>query len=329
MIVHVEAAKKIGLGYTYASPAAALLINSMLAGVLQGQNVFDIPACWQKMRRIVRNLGLNGQVAAAIAAVDTALWDLKARLLDVSLTSLMGASMESVPVYGSGGFTTYTDKEIESQISAWRELGITMAKIKIGTHPEQDIPRVAAARHALGDEGRLFVDANGAYGVKQALEFAARFRDFGVEWFEEPVTSDNLAGLRQIRAQGPAGMNVTAGEYAFNIFTVQRMLAAEAVDILQIDATRCQGYSGFIQAAGLALAANIPVSSHCAPALHLAVCCHAPHVLHMEYFHDHSRIESMMFDGAPGVKDGCLSPNSTSPGNGLVFKKADAERLAA
>jgi len=329
VIVHVEAAGKTGLGYTYASSAATHLINDMLAAALKGQNVFDIPACLKKMQYIVRNLGLNGQVSAAIAAIDTALWDLKARLLGVSLTDLMGASVVSVPVYGSGGFTTYSDNEIESQISAWRGHGITMAKIKIGTHPDQDLARVASARQALGGAGRLFVDANGAYSVKQALAFAEAFDNLGVEWFEEPVTSDDLTGLHQIRAQGPAGMDITAGEYAFDIFTVQRMLAAEAVDVLQLDATRCQGYSGFMQAASLALAANIPLSSHCAPALHLPVCCHVPHMLHMEYFHDHVRIENMLFDGVAQIKDGRLSPDRASPGNGLAFKKIDVERYAA
>jgi L-alanine-DL-glutamate epimerase-like enolase superfamily enzyme len=260
--------------------------------------------------------------------VDTAVWDLKARLLGISLTELMGAATPTVPVYGSGGFTTYDNKTIEAQIAGWRNQGITMAKIKIGAHPSEDFSRVNAARRALGTNDRLFVDANGAYGVKQALDFAQRFREQGVEWFEEPVTSDNLTGLRDIRQCGPPGMDIAAGEYGDNHFYMQRMLDAQAVDVLQIDATRCQGYSGFIHAASLALAANIPISSHCAPALHLSVCCHVPNVLHMEYFYDHVRIERMLFDGVREIKNGRLTPDRTQPGHGLVLKERDAERYA-
>lgn len=328
VIVQVEAGGKKGIGYTYACPAAAVLIKDTLADAVKGKNAFDIPTCWGSMRREVRNLGLNGLVSAAISAVDTALWDLKARLLDISLSDLLGMTKDSIPVYGSGGFTTYSKREIESQIVMWRKSGMTMVKIKIGTHPDQDIARVAAARDALGDHGEVFVDANGAYSVKQALAFASRFSEFGVTWFEEPVTSDNLSGLRQIRAQGPDGMSIAAGEYCYDIFAVERLLAAEAVDILQLDATRCQGYSGFMYAASLALAANIPLSSHCAPALHLPVCCHVPHVQHMEFFYDHTRIENILFDGVPAVKNGMLSPDRRRPGNGLTLRKSAARRYA-
>jgi L-alanine-DL-glutamate epimerase-like enolase superfamily enzyme len=329
VIARVAAAGVTGLGYTYASRAAAALIGDLLAGVIHGLDAFDIPARWNAMRAAARNLGVTGQVSAAIAAVDTALWDLKARLLGVPLAALMGAAAASVKVYGSGGFTTYDAGEIEAQIGGWREAGITMAKIKIGAHPDDDPRRVAAARNAVGGSGHLFVDVNGAYGVKQALEFAACFREYGVEWFEEPVTSDNLAGLRQIRDSAPAGMEIAAGEYAWNLFDIHRMLDAKAVDVLQIDATRCLGYSGFIRAAAVAGAHNIPVSSHCAPALHLPVCCHAPHLRHMEYFHDHVRIENMLFDGTPAVRDGRLTPDHSRAGHGLILKERDAERYAA
>lgn len=327
VIVHAEAGGKTGLGYSYASRAAATLVQDILADAVKGRDAFDTADCWQAMRHALRNLGVAGQAASAIAAVDTALWDLKARLLDVPLASLMGKTTMTVPIYGSGGFTTYSSDAIRRQIQGWRELGITMAKIKIGEHPEEDLLRVENAREALG-EGKLFVDANGAYGVKEALWFAKQMRrDYEVSWFEEPVTSDNLCGLKFLRRRGPPGMNITAGEYIYDIFSANKMLCAGAVDVLQLDATRCQGYTGFIHAASLALAKNIPLSSHCAPALHLPVCLHVPHVLHMEYFHDHVRIESMLFDGLPKVQGGALAPTE-APGNGLTFKHADAQRYA-
>lgn len=329
VIVQVEAGGKIGLGYTYASTAAATLINDTLHLLLENSNALDIPACWQTLCHGMRNLGIAGQVAYAIAAIDTALWDLKAKLLNISLITLLGAVSDSVPIYGSGGFTTYSETEIEQQIADWRAQGIMKAKIKIGSDPAQDKSRVAAARNALGDKGYLFVDANGAYTVKQALEFAEIFKDHDVCWFEEPVTSDNLDGLRLLLERAPAGMDIAAGEYGSSNFYFRQMLNMGAVDVLQIDATRCAGYTGFMQAAALSNAANIPISSHCAPSLHLPICAHVPGLLHMEYFYDHVRIENMLFDGGSSVRDGKLTPQTDRPGHGLVFKQIDAERFAA
>jgi L-alanine-DL-glutamate epimerase-like enolase superfamily enzyme len=327
VLVRVTAEGEVGLGYTYAAPAAAALVRDHFADVLHGRSVMDLPAIRNALLRVVRNLGAVGQVSYALSAVDTALWDLKAKLLKVPLAALMGVACASMPVYGSGGFTTYDADAIRRQIDQWRAQGITMAKIKIGTHPEHDVARVEAARSALGEDDQLFVDANGAYSAKQALEFAAKFQAYRVSWFEEPVTSDNLEGLHLIRHAGPPGMDITAGEYGDSPFYMRRMLAAEAVDVLQIDATRCQGYSGFMHASSLAAAANIPISSHCAPALHLPVCCHAG-ARHMEYFYDHARIERMIFDGVPEVKQGALTPDLSRPGHGLILKAADAERYA-
>lgn len=327
VIVHAFAGGRTGLGYSYASRAAAVIIEDMLADIVKGRDAFDIFDCWLAMRHALRNQGVTGVAAAAIAAVDTALWDLKAQLLNVPLANLMGKAVMTVPVYGSGGFTTYHNKDIHKQIESWRQSGITKAKIKIGEHPGEDISRVKAARAALGN-GELFVDANGAYSTKEALWFAQKFQDDNVIWFEEPVTSDNLEGLALLRGAGVAGVDITAGEYIYDLFGAQRMLAAGAVDVLQLDATRCQGYTGFIQAAALALANNIPLSSHCAPALHLPVCLHVPNMMHMEYFHDHVRLENLLFDGAPHVENGSLAP-SDRPGHGLTLKKADAQRYAA
>lgn len=327
VIVEIEAADRAGLGYSYASPAAAALIRDHLADSVTGRDAMDIPAARRAMLHAVRNLGAVGQASYAISAMDVALWDLKARLLGLPLVTLFGAAGETMPVYGSGGFTTYDSHAIRAQIEGWREEGISMAKIKIGADPAEDPRRVEAARGALGSGDQLFVDANGAYSAKQALAMADRFREQGVAWFEEPVPSDDLNGLRLIRRAAPPGMEVAAGEYGDSAFYMRRMLAAEAVDVLQIDATRCQGYSGFIQAAVLAEASSLPVSSHCAPALHLSVCCHVG-ARHMEYFHDHVRIERMIFDGVPEVKHGAMAPDRGRPGHGLVLKQTDAARYA-
>lgn len=325
IVATVDAGGAQGLGYTYGDAAVAHLVEHVLAAELGGRDAMAIPARWRDMLGVLRNIGRPGVGAMAISAVDTALWDLKAKLLDLPLALLLGQARAAVPIYGSGGFTSYTRERLAEELAEWAQSGIGMVKMKVGRESDTDVDRVAQARRAVGESVELFVDANGAYSRKEALEKAEAFADLGVKWFEEPVSSDDLEGLRLLRDRAPAGMNVTAGEYGHDEIYFRRMLTAGAVDILQADATRCGGISGFMRAAALCGGFTVPLSAHCAPALHLHVCCALPEVVHIEYFHDHVRLEQMLFDGVATPVRGGLSPGNL-PGLGLVLKRADAER---
>ena len=327
VLVTVGAGNCRGLGYSYADTATATLIRDKLAALVEGRDALDIPGAWSAMVHAIRNLGRPGIASMAIAAVDNALWDLKARLLDLPLFKLLGAEREAIPVYGSGGFTSYSDNELREQLGGWTEAGLRMVKMKVGREPERDAARVRVVRKAIGD-ARLFVDANGAYTRKQALALAGPFADSGVSWFEEPRPSSDLAGLRLIRDRAPAGMDISAGEYGYDIVYFRRMLEAGAVDVMQADATRCAGISGLIGVAALCEAFELPLSSHCAPALHVHPLCALRPAIHGEYFHDHVRIERMLFDGAPEAVGGALHPDRSRPGLGLEFKEKDAARYA-
>lgn len=287
----------------------------------------DVGALWDKMNTAVRNFGRRGIAATAIAAVDIALWDLKARLLDLPLVTLLGRVRDRIAVYGSGGFTSYSDKQLRRQLGRWTDEGITMVKMKVGRDAEADPARVRAARRAIGKDAELFVDANGAWTPKQAVSLAEMFAEQGVSWFEEPVSGDDLTGLRFVRDHAPAGMEISAGEYNYDLLQARQMLEAQAVDVLQADATRC-GVTGFLQAAVLCDAFQGPLSSHTAPALHAHLCCATARARHAEYFHDHVRIEQMFFDGATvRQRNGFLEPDTSQPGLGLEFKKKDAEKF--
>jgi L-alanine-DL-glutamate epimerase-like enolase superfamily enzyme len=326
VLVEVTAGNVQGLGYTYADTATAQLIKGTLAEIVLGRDAMAVPGTWAAMVRAIRNLGRPGIASMAIAAVDAALWDVKARLLGVPLVTLLGAVRDSVPVYGSGGFTSYTMAQLRDQCSGWVADGITRVKMKIGRHPDEDLKRVSAVRQAIGPEAELFVDANGAYSRKQALALAEAFRAYDVRWFEEPVSSDDLEGLRLLRDQAPAGMDITAGEYGYDLVYFRRMLAAGAVDVLQADATRCAGITGFLRVGALCEAWGMPLSAHCGPSLHAHPCCALTRVRHVEYFHDHARIEHMLFDGVLTPVHGALRPDLSRPGLGLAFKHADAAR---
>jgi len=327
VVVEVTGGGQTGLGYTYSDACIVELITGKLAKTISGLGVLDPPAAWRAMQQAVRNMGREGLAATAISAVDTALWDLKARQLSVPLARLFGEYRDKVPIYGSGGFTTYTDEELAAQLAGWVERdGCRFVKMKVGSEPSRDPHRVETAKRAIGDR-LLFVDGNGAYSVSEALILADAFAAQDVRWFEEPVSSDDLAGLRFIRRRAPVGMDIAAGEYAYTTYYVRRMLASGAVAVQQVDVTRCGGFTGWLQAAALCEAFQTDISGHCAPSLHLHAACAAPRFRHLEWFHDHVRIEQMLFDGAPVPRDGVIRPDLSRPGIGLEFKRQDAERF--
>lgn len=326
VVVLVEAAGRRGLGYTYSDAAAARLIEDKLAGVVSGADALSVPASWWRMHREVRNLGHSALTMQALAAVDIALWDLKATLLEVPLAVLLGRWRDSVPVYGSGGFTSYSVERLQEQLAGWVEMGIPRVKMKVGREPQRDGSRVAAARKAIGDDAALFVDANGAYDRKEALDKAYEFSEQGVSWFEEPVTSDDLAGLKMLRDRSPRGMEIAAGEYGYDLEYFKNMLEADAVDVIQPDVTRCGGITGFLGVGPLCDVFKVPLSAHTAPQLDAHVCTSVKPLRHVEYFHDHVRIEDLLFDGVLRPEEGALHPDLSRPGLGLTLKPSDAER---
>jgi L-alanine-DL-glutamate epimerase-like enolase superfamily enzyme len=327
IVVEVAGGGAVGLGYTYCEVAAAQLIASTLADAVRGADALAPPQAWALMQRAVRNAGRKGLCAMAISAVDIALWDLRAKLLGLSLAESLGRFHDSVPIYGSGGFTSYSDRELERQLAGWVEDGIGRVKIKVGREPERDPQRLRRAREAIGPETRLMVDANGAFTRKQALSWAERYAESGVSYFEEPVSSDDPEGLRILRDCAPAGMEIAAGEYASDLPELE--LLAGCVDVLQADVTRCGGITNLRRADGICRGRQLPFSAHCAPLVSAHVCAAIETVAHIEYFHDHVRLEAMLFDGVPSPRGGELRPEPGRPGLGVEFKREDADRYRA
>jgi L-alanine-DL-glutamate epimerase-like enolase superfamily enzyme len=328
VLVRVTSGATTGIGWTYAAAAAGQVARELLSPLVVGRGALDVPGALERMVRAVRNVGRVGLVGCAISAVDTALWDLKARLLDVPLHHLLGAVHAQVPVYGSGGFTAYDAAQLDHQLAGWVEQGIPRVKIKIGEswghNPARDLARIRQTRSRVGDHTQVYVDANGGYTRKQAIRVMERARDLDVRWFEEPVSSDDLDGLREVR--DAVGADVAAGEYAWDVPYVRRMCAAGAVDCVQADVTRIGGITEWLRAAAVAGSYGLDISGHCAPHLHVAVASAVPNLRHLEWFHDHVRIESMFFDGTLDPREGWLRPAEDAPGLGLTLKVADAEQ---
>lgn len=328
VVVHVHTDGAVGLGWTYSSPAAAAVITHHLRDVVVGRDATDLPGAFDAMNRVCRNIGTGGLVAQAVSAVDIALWDLRARLRDLPLATLFGRCHDDVPIYGSGGFTNLDDDELAAQVETWRKAGCTAMKIKIGQcwgrDSERDLVRVNAFRRMAGDTVDLMVDANGGYSAGQARRVGAALDQVGVTWFEEPVSSDDTAGLASVRAA--VRCDVAAGEYIADRYDARRL--APVVDCLQLDVTRCGGYTGWLAAASIAAAHNLEVSAHCAPALHVPVAAAVPRLRHLEYFIDHMRLEAELFDGIPVPGGGRLPVTTTRPGHGMaVAERAQRYRI--
>jgi L-alanine-DL-glutamate epimerase-like enolase superfamily enzyme len=326
--VEVSAGGEVGIGFTYADVSTAKLIESLLRETIAGKDAFAIGARWNDMYAATRNLGRDGITSMAVSAVDVALWDLKGKLLNVPACALLGAVRRHVPVYGSGGFTSYSQKQLCEQLSGWVNDGISRVKMKIGREPGADVARVAAARAAIGGSSELFVDANGAYGVQQAIAQAERFQEQRVTWFEEPVFREDYAGTRTVREHAPPGMDISIGEYGYGLYEFARMIEAKSLDVLQADATRCGGFTGLLAVDGLCRTTMTPLSTHCAPHLHIHAATACAQLRHIEYFYDHYRIERMLFDGTLAPENGELSPDMSRPGIGLELRRADAEQYA-
>ncbi|MDQ3850517.1 MAG: mandelate racemase [Actinomycetota bacterium] len=328
VVVEAHAGGRTGLGYTYGPRAIASFVADQLADVVAGSDALKVRGSWARMQSAIRNAGRQGVGAMAVSAVDNALWDLCARLLDLPLARLLGQVHERAHIYGSGGFCSYDEGQLKAQLGGWVEEGIPRVKMKVGREPARDRERVRWAREAIGDEVELMVDANGAYRPKEALAWASRFAERGISWLEEPVSFDDVDGLAFVRRHGPPGLVMAAGEYGWSLFEFQRLLECAAVDCVQPDVTRCGGMTNVLRADGLCKVHCAPLSAHCAPALSVHVVCACETAVHIEYFHDHVRIESMLFDGTLPPDGGSLEPDLSRPGNGLELKRADAARFA-
>jgi L-alanine-DL-glutamate epimerase-like enolase superfamily enzyme len=315
VLVRAFAGPHCGLGYTYGDASVAAIVEGELADVVCGRDPMDVPGAWTAMRAALRNAGAVGAGAMAISAVDIALWDLKGRMLGVGLSSLLGRAHDAIPIYGSGGFTSYDDERLAGQLGGWASDGIPRVKMKVGRDPERDEHRLEVARDAIGDDVELMVDANGAYDRAQARRWRDVFAGRGITWLEEPVSSDDPEGLGRLRG-GPVA--IAAGEYGWR--PEDFVALAGAVDVLQADVTRCQGVTGLLAVGGLCTAHGLPLSAHCAP----SISCHAfaalPATRHLEYFHDHVRVERMVFDGVPEPDGGMLRPDPARPGHGLELR---------
>ena len=329
IVVQALAGDCTGIGWTYADQATAAVVRGLLSDVVCGRSALRPQEATHAMARAARNAGVPGLIAMAISAVDVALWDLKARLLDVPLPVLLGVVRQDSAAYASGGFTSYDDATTRRQLEDWLDRGFEQMKIKIGESwgraVTRDLSRSRLAREVVGPDVALLVDANGGYTAKQAIRVGRQLDDLGVVWFEEPVSSEDLAGLRLVRRS--LDCDVAAGEYGARIEDFAALCGTGAVDCLQVDASRCGGVTEWLRAAAVAAGHGLEVSAHCVPTLHAHLGLATPNLRHLEWFHDHERFEARLFDGVLQPGQGRVRPDLSAPGLGLTLRAADVQEL--
>ncbi len=328
-MVEVIGGGKQGLGYTYADSATAKLIDDKLKRVVVGRDAMSVQGAWLAMLRSIRNLGRPGICSMAISAVDTALWDLKARLLDLPLVRLFGQVRDAVPIYGSGGFTNYSNEQLQEQLCGWAEQGIPRVKMKIGRDAKADQKRVAVAREAIGEDVDLFVDANGAYSRKQALaqaEYSRNSMFAGLRSRFHPMTSKVCVSFESAPLSEwkfpPANTVTTSIIFGECSKPVQSMFYKPMRPVAAASQVFCRRPRF---AKRIMFHFRHIARPHCIFMLR----CAARTFRHAEYFHDHVRIERMLFDGVPEPVNGALAPDLSRPGLGLILKSVDAQKFAA
>lgn len=325
--LELESEEHRALGYTYADRATAEFIVEHGLPFLLGKNPKENLLLMEEIKHEVRNLGHGSIQSLALSALDTTLWDLKARTLGVSIQDLLGVKRSSVPFYGSGLFINNSKEEITRQIEKFYSYGVKTFKMKLGEGIREDVDKVKLVKSLLPPDSELYVDANAFYSPREALSLAKELHDLEVSYFEEPINSHDVQGMHFLKENFPEGVNLVAGEYCYHLDDVMNLLKNGAVDILQVDATRCEGVTGSIMASHLARAFHVPLSTHCAPLLHgnIGVCM--DNVRIAELFYDHMRIEEQYFYFDGKYADGYFEPSKKQHGFGWKLNPDHKEHL--
>jgi D-arabinonate dehydratase len=318
-----------GIGYTYdvAGKAIREVINNTIAGVLLERDPFETETLWTDVMNLLRGVGRKGLVLCALSMVDIALWDIKGKALGMPLYKLLGGSETIIPVYGSGGWTSYTEAELIEEVEQIKSWGYTKIKMKVGVDfgrsPEEDVRRVRSVRKHIGDTIDLMIDANNAWDAATAIKVSEALADCNIFFFEEPVIADDIPGLANVKSK--ITIPVATGEQEYTKYGARDLIMGNAVDILQMDVTKCGGITEWMKIAAIAQAWNIPVAPHAMHYAHMHVVSAAPNGLMLENLFMHEKINALLMVDPPIPKNGYLElPDK--PGVGIEFNEENLQK---
>jgi L-alanine-DL-glutamate epimerase-like enolase superfamily enzyme len=314
----------VGTGYSYTigtgGPSVMALIERTLAPAILGRDAEEIESIWRTMLFRTHATTVGPITAIAMAAIDTALWDLRSRKTGIPLCRLAGGAQESVPLYTTEGGWLHIEPEalIEDAMQA-KARGFAGAKIKVGRAPQEDVRRIARVREAVGSDFELFTDANQAFNVDEAIRRARLLEPLDIGWLEEPLPADDHSG--HIRLANATTIPVAVGESLYSISHFREYLQHGACSIVQVDVGRIGGITPWLKVAHMAEAFNVAVCPHFLMELHVALCCAVPNARWVEYIPQLDAITTQ----AMRIENGRAFP-SQSPGLGIAWDEAEIAR---
>jgi L-alanine-DL-glutamate epimerase-like enolase superfamily enzyme len=310
-----------GVGVTYhevgGSAIKAIIRDDMLPR-LKGRDPFDTEVIWRDFFAIFRGVGRKGLMFCALSAIDFALWDLKGKILGMPLHRLLGGGRSRVPVYASGGWSSYEDDELVAEMQDMVSQGYSMVKFKVGydggRQPNRDVERVRKVREALGPDIGLMIDANNCWDAGTATQFANRVREYNIMLMEEPVFADDIPGLARFKRG--TDIPLGTGEHEYTKWGVRDLLLADAADVLQIDGARTGGYTEMMKCAALCEAWNVKFAPHAMEHIHIPIASVVSMVPFLERLRLFEPITHKVYKNAQVPTDGYLDVIE-APGHGL------------
>jgi len=316
----------VGTGYSYTigsgGPAVVELIARTLAPALIGRNPAQIEKLWKELLFLTHATSVGAITSLALAAIDTALWDLRCVKASLPLHLLAGGAQDRVRLYTTEGGWLHLDKGalVEDALRA-KESGFAGAKLKIGRPVHEDVDRLQAVRAAVGQGFEIFTDANQAFNVDEAVRRARRYEELDIGWLEEPLTADDLNG--HIRLCQSTSIPVAIGESLYSPLHFREYLQHDACSIVQVDVARIGGITPWLKTAHLAETFNVAVCPHFLMELHVALACAVPNGRWLEYI---PQLESLTTAGLE-ISEGYAVP-SPAPGLGIAWDFGKIERLS-
>jgi len=273
---------------------------------------------WQEFVQYMRGIGRKGLMFGALSAIDIADWDLKGKIVDLPLYRLLGGSASEVPVYASGGWTSYNDDELVEAATTMVKKGYSMIKFKVGveggSNLRRDVRRVAAVREAVGKEIGIMLDANNCWDAATGVQFANRVRDLDIMWLEEPVPADDFVGLAKYKRG--TDIPLATGEHEYTKFGVRDLLINDAADIVQVDGARGGGYTEMLKIAAMTQAWNVKFAPHAMENIQAHIVSACPNAVVLERLVMFEQLTADVFKNVPTPVNGMM-PIPDLPGLGL------------
>jgi L-alanine-DL-glutamate epimerase-like enolase superfamily enzyme len=307
-----------GVGLTFfGGPLTAALKEAVdaLCRLVVGEDPMQVEAIVDKLRRAASGAGPGGIFTLALSAIDIALWDIKGKALNQSVSSLLGGYRDRAPTYASGALIRPFNIEYLAEAGPRLvQMGFQQMKMQLGSEPTvaREEERVRVMRESIGDDIDLMCDINQLWNVNQAIEIGRRVEPYHLFWLEDVVAHDDYQGLA--RVADALTTPIAAGEYHYGITPFRHMLEARSIDIVMVDLLRVGGITQFRKVAGMAEAFNLPVVSHLVPEIQVHTITAIPNGLTVEYMPWTLRL----WEETPAIEDGQLVVPQ-KPGLGLEF----------